>query len=79
MIPKEENKSSLSQEVIDKYEGQIFELEYDEELRVWHCKECFVVGKNLESGIKLKLNNIVKNTQTKLSDKYPYYAKYDKC
>lgn len=77
--PKEENKSSLPQEVIDKYEGQIFELEYDEELRVWHCEECFVVGKNLESGIKLKLNNIVKNTQTKLSDKYPYYAKYDKC
>jgi hypothetical protein len=59
--------------------SETVELEYDEELRVWHCEECFVVGKNLESGIKLKLNNIVKNTQTKLSDKYPYYAKYNKC
>lgn len=77
--PKEENKSLLSQEVIDEYHGQMFEPEYDEELRVWHCGECYVQITSWPSGRKMKLKNLAINTKDWLSYKYPYYAKYDKC
>jgi hypothetical protein len=77
--PRNENKNSLSQDIIDKYEGQIFEPEYDEELKVWHCGKCYVQIARWEFGKKMKLKNLSENTKKWLSDKYPYFAKYDKC
>ena len=77
--PKEENKSSLPQEIIDKYEGKIFEPEYDEELKVWHCGECYVQITSWVSERKMKLKNLALNSKDWMSHKYPYYAKYDKC
>ena len=77
--PKEENKSSLPQEIIDKYEGKIFDPEYDGELKVWHCGECYVQITSWVSERKMKLKNLAINSKDWMSHKYPYYAKYDKC
>jgi hypothetical protein len=78
--PKEENKSLLSQEVIDKYRGQIFESEYDEELKVWHFEgKCVVFpSSQWKPGEKLKVNEIIATNDKKakregLSKKYPYF------
>ncbi|MBR4154698.1 MAG: hypothetical protein IKY67_08550 [Paludibacteraceae bacterium] len=76
---KEENKSSLPQEIIDKYEGKIFDPEYDGELKVWHCGECYVQITSWVSERKMKLKNLAINSKDWMSHKYPYYAKYDKC
>lgn len=59
-----------------KYEGQIFVPEKDND-GDWHCGECTVIISHWESG-KMRLKEVVDNTNRRTKSKYPYFAKYDK-
>ena len=58
------------------YENKVFEPEYDDELKVWHCEECAITLRTWESGKQLSLRDFTPNTKDKTKEKYPYYAKY---
>lgn len=61
---------------INKYEGNIFTPVKDKDGH-WHCEMCYVRITHWDDA-KMKLKDVIPNTNKQTNNKYPYYAKYDK-
>lgn len=74
-------KKNSGEEMLDVakqyYENTLFEPEYDDRLKVWHCEECVIGLKTWKHSNKISLNNLVKNTYPNTKEKYPYYAHFN--
>lgn len=78
-IDVEKNKSYWQDipenELKTKYGGLVFEVEQDE-CNNYHCAHCILsYTSNPTVGKKVRLSNIVDNTNNRTKDLYPFYAK----
>ncbi len=66
----------IEKDILEKYEGQEFVLEKDEN-GLWHCGECWFPKSSWNTENMLQIDKLTPNLNPDIKYKYPYYiAKY---
>ena len=74
-IAQNKSKCVLLNSEIQSYEGAEFFPEKDEN-GVFHCGDCMLVIRSC-NGEKVRLHHVVRNTDPRSKNCYPFFAKYD--